>query len=108
MSEQEQIGARLRELREASGMTARAFADFLGIAETTWNNYERGKRRISIDEALKVASRTGAGLDWIFRGIEHTLPGHVLEKLVKFRKAKEEAEALKKSPTKRNHHAVAG
>jgi transcriptional regulator with XRE-family HTH domain len=81
MSEQEQIGDRLLELRRAYGMKAKDFAAFVGIAETTWNNYERGKRRISIDEALKVASRTGAGLDWIFRGIESSLPGHVLQRL---------------------------
>lgn len=87
MSEQEQIGARLLELRRAYGYKAKDFASFVGIAETTWNNYERGKRRISIDEALKVASRTGAGLDWIFRGLEHTLPKHVIDRLDALRKS---------------------
>jgi transcriptional regulator with XRE-family HTH domain len=75
-------GTRLTALRKAlSPDGARAFAEWLGIAETTWNNYERGKRRISLDEAAKVVSRTGATLDWIYFGVGHALPVHLAEKL---------------------------
>lgn len=79
----EEVGRRLRHLRVAYGHKAKTFANLLGIAETTWNNFERGKRRISIDEAIKVAAKTGASLDWIYRGLEGTLPLHVVEKLHK-------------------------
>lgn len=87
MSELDQIGARLLELRRSYGYKAKDFAAFVGIAETTWNNYERGKRRISLDEALKVASRTGAGMDWIYRGMESSLPKHVLDKIDALRRS---------------------
>jgi transcriptional regulator with XRE-family HTH domain len=76
------IGARLRALREALGYKrARAFCEVVGITEQAWNNYECGRRRISLDEAMKVVARTGASLDWIYRGLEHTLPVNVAEKL---------------------------
>jgi transcriptional regulator with XRE-family HTH domain len=64
MDNQEVIGARLKALREAlSPEGARAFAERLRIAETTWNNYERGRLRISLYEAMKVIVRTGVSLD---------------------------------------------
>lgn len=62
------ISRRLRELREALGHTQATMAQIAGINRTTWNNYETGLRRISLDEALKVCSATGATLDWIYRG----------------------------------------
>lgn len=57
------------------------FCQFVGITDQAWNNYETGRRRISIDEAMKIVAKTGAGLDWIYRGLEHTLPKHVADKL---------------------------
>ncbi len=78
----EVIGIRLKSLREALGYRrARAFCDVVGITETAWNNYECGRRRISLDEAMKVIARTGVSLDWIYRGLEYTLPADLAKKL---------------------------
>lgn len=62
------ISRRLRELRETLGYTQATMAQIAGLNRTTWNNYENGVRRISLDEALKVCSATGVTLDWIYRG----------------------------------------
>lgn len=67
-SQAKAISRRLRELRQALGYTQATMARIAGIGTTTWNNYEKGLRRISLDEALKVCSATGATLDWIYRG----------------------------------------
>lgn len=76
------IGPRLKALRLALGFSqARAFCSFVEMGETSWNAFERGHRRITLDEVGKVVAKTGASLDWIYRGLEHTLPLHLAEKL---------------------------
>ena len=78
----EAIGARLRRLRLALGHDkASTFCRFLDITDGAWNHYEHRRRRINLDEAMKVVAKTGVSLDWIYRGLEHTLPLHVAEKL---------------------------
>jgi transcriptional regulator with XRE-family HTH domain len=46
----------------------------VGIETQAWNNYERGLRRISIDQAIKVCQATGVSLDWVYRGLAAWLP----------------------------------
>jgi transcriptional regulator with XRE-family HTH domain len=85
MDKPEEIGARLRRLRLAKGYTvAKEFCDSIGVQDTAWNNWEKGRRVIPIDVALKVSLKTGASLDYIYRGMEHTLPKHVLDDLEAF------------------------
>jgi transcriptional regulator with XRE-family HTH domain len=82
MDRNEDIAARLIRLRLAKGYEqAKAFAERLGISEGNWNHFERARRKISIEDALKVCQKTGVSLDWIYRGIEHTLPRHVQDEL---------------------------
>lgn len=59
----------------------RMWCAFVDIPENTWNHFERGRRPITIEAAIKVSGKTGATLDWIFRGLEYALPAHVLKKL---------------------------
>ena len=85
MDRPEIIGERLRRIRLALGHTqAKAFCDSMGLLDTAWNNWERGRRVIPIEAALKVAGKTGASLDWIYRGLDHTLPKHVADRLDQF------------------------
>ena len=88
MDSAEEIGARLARLRKALGhQQAKAFAEWIGTPDTTWNTFERGHRRITFPEVMKVVNKTGASLDWIYRGLEHTLPKHLADKLEAFDKA---------------------
>ncbi|MCB8819550.1 helix-turn-helix domain-containing protein [Microvirga rosea] len=82
MDKPEVIAIRLNSLREALGFKqARAFCQFVGITDQAWNHYSSSRRRISLDEAMKIVNKTGVSLDWIYRGIEHILPVHLVEKL---------------------------
>lgn len=72
-----EIGARLKLVREALQLSQAEMCRRAGIAPNTWNNYEKGTNRISLDEALKVANATGVPLDYIYRGIEYFLPSHI-------------------------------
>lgn len=82
MDRVENIAERLRRLRIAYGFErARAWCEWIDVPESVWNPFEKANRRISLDVALKVCQKTGASLDWIFRGLEHTLPPHVFERL---------------------------
>lgn len=86
MDTPEVIGARLKLLREAFGFhEAKAWCEHVGIAPNAWNHFERGRRAPTVEAALKVAVKTGASLDWIYRGLEETLS-------VKVQKALMEAE----------------
>ena len=85
MDKPDQIGARLRLLRLALGYEqARPFCQRLEISDQAWNNYESGRRRISLDEVMKVVQKTGVSLDWVYRGLESTLPKHVADKIQDF------------------------
>jgi hypothetical protein len=78
----DEIALRLRQLRLAMGFPQkRAWCAFIGGHEPLWNMFESGSRRITLDEALRVCDRTGASLDWIYRGLEYALPVHLAEKL---------------------------
>jgi transcriptional regulator with XRE-family HTH domain len=83
MDRVEDIAERLRRLRLAYGFDlARAWCEWIEVTESVWNPFEKGTRRISLDIALKVCARTGASLDWIYRGMEHTLPPQVFERIL--------------------------
>ena len=82
MDDPQIIGARLKLLREASGFSeAKAWCEYADIATNAWNHWERGRRPITVEGALKVAVKTGATLDWIYRGLEETLPVRVQQAL---------------------------
>jgi transcriptional regulator with XRE-family HTH domain len=82
MNKIDEIALRLRQLRLAMGFTQkRAWCNFIGAHEPSWHVFESGGRRIPLDEALKLCDRTGASLDWIYRGLDHSMPMHLVEKL---------------------------
>jgi transcriptional regulator with XRE-family HTH domain len=73
-NEIQEIGDRLRLTREAKGLNQATWCKLVGIEQQAWNNYERGRKRISIDQALKVVKFAGVTLDWIYRGEASGLP----------------------------------
>ena len=56
---------RLKELRETTGLSARKFAEELGIPYTTYCGYETGAREPGSDFLIKVAERFGVSVDYI-------------------------------------------
>jgi Zn-dependent peptidase ImmA (M78 family)/DNA-binding XRE family transcriptional regulator len=53
------LGSRLQEARRSTGLTQQAVADELGIARTTLVAIEKGERRVTPHELLRLASMYG-------------------------------------------------
>ncbi len=68
------IAHRLIATREALGLNQTEFCSNAGIAENTYNQYERAKGRPSLDMALKLCAAYRITLDWIYRGDAAGLP----------------------------------
>ena len=64
------FGIVLRERREKLGLSQEAFADKAGIHRTYVSSVERGKVRVSIEIAEKLAIAVGTPLSVIWRQIE--------------------------------------
>lgn len=63
------IGARLEALRLAfGGITQREWAERHAFSITQYNNWEKGQRRIPVDEAEKLCELYGLTLDFVYRG----------------------------------------
>lgn len=64
-----QIGIRLRSIREAfSDLGQASWAQRHGFSPTQYNNWERGIRRIPVDDAQRLCDAYGLTLDFIYRG----------------------------------------
>ena len=62
------IGERLCLAREALRLSQAKFALRAGMSPNAYNQFERGKRRLTIDGALKIHDAHGLTLDWIYLG----------------------------------------
>lgn len=76
------VGERLRLIRLGYGMAQGASREMsqaemsrlCGIGRQAWNNAETGDNRLGIDNAMALARRTGASLDYIYFGNARGLP----------------------------------
>ena len=50
------LAQRLRALRERRGLSQRAVARAVGVAQPSVSNYERGKREVTLSTAMGLAS----------------------------------------------------
>lgn len=72
-------------------MTQVAIAAMAGITPQAWNNYETARKRIDIDPALRLATVTGATLDFIYRGDLGMVPMDLRQRIQRIRAAREPA-----------------
>jgi transcriptional regulator with XRE-family HTH domain len=70
----EAIGHRLRLTRLALGLDQTQLCERAGIARNTWNQWEKGKGRPQLDEAMKLVDTFNITLDWIYLGDITGLP----------------------------------
>lgn len=61
-------GDRIREIREARGMTQDQLAVQADISKGFLSDVENNKRNISSDNLLKIANALGASVDYLLRG----------------------------------------
>ena len=75
-------GRRLLRTREALELSQAEFCRQIGVERNLYNPFEKGRRRITIDVAMKIRDRYGITLDWIYAGDPHALPSGLYHKLV--------------------------
>lgn len=56
---------RLTELRLAAGLSQKKLAEFLGVTNQTYSNYETGKREPSNDTILRLADYFNVSTDYL-------------------------------------------
>lgn len=57
------FGARLRELREAAGLTQKGLAEAAGVSQPAVGHWETGQRSPGLTEALKLAAALGVQVE---------------------------------------------
>lgn len=62
------IGYRLALTRRVWGLQQAEFAEKAGVNPSAYNQYERGKRVISISHAHRLCDAFELTMDWIYRG----------------------------------------
>ena len=65
---QRRLGANLRALRKAKGMSQEAFADALAIHRTYVGGLERGERNVTLKTVERIASALGVDPADLFVG----------------------------------------
>ena len=63
------FGERVRELRQATGMSQEAFADHCGLDRTYISGIERGKRNVSLENLKVLAKALNVTLSRLVEGL---------------------------------------
>lgn len=78
----EVIAARLKATRLALGYDSQnEFAKHAGISATAYNNWEQAKKRIGLEQAMKLCGTYGLSLDWIYHGDASAISSALANKL---------------------------
>lgn len=64
-----QFGERIRELRNAKGLSQEKFALSIDMDRTYYASVESGKRNVSINNIVKIAQGFGISLEELFKGL---------------------------------------
>lgn len=84
------IGQRLLETRRALGLSQREMSRAAGVAPNTYNQYETGVARPTIDNASRLCDAHRLSLDWIYHGDPASLRVQLLEAIIAMRASKSE------------------
>lgn len=74
------IAPRLVALRESTDLSQDKFAESIGISQPRWNQYETGKRPLTLEVASATCRKYKVTLDWLYFGDASGLPmrlGHL-------------------------------
>ena len=63
------FGKRIKDLREATGLSQEKFALKIGMDRTYYSSVENGKRNVSLNNIKKIADGLGVSLSDLFIGI---------------------------------------
>ena len=65
------LGQRIRELRQALGLSREELAEEAGIYRTYIGAVERGERNISLDNIIALARALKVSASELLRGVDH-------------------------------------
>ncbi len=65
----EKTGLRIKELRTVFGLSQKALAERIGVAQNTLTQYEKGTSKISLDVLVKLAQILETSTDYLL-GLE--------------------------------------
>ena len=65
----EKTGLRIKELRTVFGLSQKALAEKIGVAQNTLTQYEKGTSKISLDVLVKLAQIFETSTDYLL-GLE--------------------------------------
>jgi len=82
------VAARLQLTRDALGKRQGEFARAADIKENTYNQYEKGKNLMSLEEAHKLCDAHNLTLDWIYRGDQSNLRAALADAIKAIRQAR--------------------
>ena len=80
------VARRLTRTRQAFGMQQQEFGVSAGMSQPQYNQFETGKRLLTLHYALALCERYGLTLDWLYRGDPSGLPYSLHEKIRAARK----------------------
>ena len=72
------VGRRLREAREAVGLTQEAMGQRLGLTHVGYGDMERGRVLIRVDHLLEVCRVVGRPISWFVGEMPEGLPAKVI------------------------------
>lgn len=75
------IGERIALARKAAGLSQVDACKQGGIEKNTWNNWERGYSRPSVDNLAIIVSLLGVSFDWLLTGDTGKLSGESYTRL---------------------------
>lgn len=82
-----EIGERLERTRAAFDLGQGEFAERAGLKQNTYNQYETGSKRASLDNAIALCKAYDLTLDWIYLGEPSGLPYGLAHKLAVLKKS---------------------
>lgn len=69
------VGTRMKKIRMAKGIKNQTvMAALMGVQPNRYNNWEKGVALITAPDAIVFCAKTGATLDYIYRGETAALP----------------------------------
>lgn len=84
-----EVGARLRAVREATGMTGTALALRIGVSPQRYNNWETGDIVLPPEIAVAIFRELRIDADYLYLADDTRLPGNIRDAVRAQRNAKE-------------------
>lgn len=82
-----QVGVRLAACRRALGMDAVDICREMNFRQNTYSQWESGKSRVNLDDAIRLCDRYGVTLDFLYRndisGVRSDLARRITEEMAK-------------------------